>query len=236
MTMKRDFSVLGVGLNSLKMDEVLELIITGLEKGEERYYIVTPNPEILVLANDDSEYKRVLNGAKLALVDGIGVVFAAYLLGYPIRGRVHGVDLLEKLVDRLSEKTATTGYLGAGPGVAEGTADCLRKKYPGIKIVFATDQLVDVNKMPKTDILFVALGSPKQEFWIRDNIDKLPVKVVIGVGGAFDFISGKVRRAPLIIRRLGLEWLFRLVIQPWRIKRQLSLIRFVLLVIKEKIS
>ena len=88
---------------------------------------------------------------------------------------------------------------------------------------------------PKTDILFVAFGSPKQEKWISENLSKIDVKVAIGVGGAFDFISGKVKRAPVWIRNLGLEWLFRLFIQPWRIKRQTKLAEFVLLVIKERI-
>jgi N-acetylglucosaminyldiphosphoundecaprenol N-acetyl-beta-D-mannosaminyltransferase len=91
-------------------------------------------------------------------------------------------------------------------------------------------------KSKKTDILFVAFGSPKQEIWIAENLNQLPAKVVIGVGGAFDFISGKVRRAPVFIRQLGLEWLFRLIIQPWRIKRQLKLLTFIDLVLKEKFS
>jgi N-acetylglucosaminyldiphosphoundecaprenol N-acetyl-beta-D-mannosaminyltransferase len=90
--------------------------------------------------------------------------------------------------------------------------------------------------MVSIDILFVALGAPKQEFWINKNLDKIPVKVAIGVGGAFDYISGKTPRAPTFIRSVGLEWLFRLVVQPWRIKRQLALIEFIRLVVKEKLS
>jgi len=86
------------------------------------------------------------------------------------------------------------------------------------------------------DILFVAFGAPKQEFWISENLDKIPVKIAIGVGGAFDYISGKIPRAPFFVRKLGMEWLFRLLVQPWRIKRQLSLIEFAWLVIKEKLS
>lgn len=90
--------------------------------------------------------------------------------------------------------------------------------------------------IPKVDILFVAFGSPKQEIWIYENLDKLPVKVAIGVGGAFDFLSGKIKRAPFWIRKAGLEWLFRLINQPWRIKRQLALIKFVILILKEKLT
>ena len=91
-------------------------------------------------------------------------------------------------------------------------------------------------KSKKVDILFVAFGSPKQEIWIADNLNKIPAKVVVGVGGSFDFISGKVPRAPKFVRNLGLEWLFRLIIQPWRIKRQLSLLEFIYLVIREKLT
>jgi N-acetylglucosaminyldiphosphoundecaprenol N-acetyl-beta-D-mannosaminyltransferase len=91
-------------------------------------------------------------------------------------------------------------------------------------------------KDKKVDILFVAFGSPKQEIWLSENLKKLPVKVAMGVGGSFDFISGRVSRAPRILRALGLEWLFRLVIQPWRIKRQLSLLAFIFLIFKEKFS
>jgi len=94
-----------------------------------------------------------------------------------------------------------------------------------------------INHLPSsTDILFVAFGAPKQEFWINENLQKIPVKIAIGVGGAFDYLSGKIPRAPGFIRNIGLEWLFRLVVQPWRIKRQLALIEFIWLVLKEKIN
>ena len=128
------------------------------------------------------------------------------------------------------------GFLGAGPSVAVKTAECLEKKYKGLKISMVSQEWSEELKSKKTDILFVAFGSPKQEIWIAENLNQLPAKVVIGVGGAFDFISGKVRRAPVFIRQLGLEWLFRLIIQPWRIKRQLKLLTFIDLVLKEKFS
>jgi N-acetylglucosaminyldiphosphoundecaprenol N-acetyl-beta-D-mannosaminyltransferase len=126
------------------------------------------------------------------------------------------------------------GFLGAGPHVAGLTAECLREKYPGLKINFTETEWNFEKEYPKTDILFVAFGSPKQEIWIAENLSRLPVKVAIGVGGAFDFVSGKVKRAPVFARKLGLEWLFRLIIEPWRIKRQTRLIKFIFLVCKEK--
>jgi N-acetylglucosaminyldiphosphoundecaprenol N-acetyl-beta-D-mannosaminyltransferase len=229
-------NLLGVGFTNAKEEEILEFIARGLEKQTETYYIVTPNPELLVIANTDREYKKVLNGAKLALPDGVGVILAAKLLGKPLKQRITGVDLVESICRRVADQLVTVGFLGSKPGVAELAAECLQKKYSGLRVkLVASEWQKDFNDT-KIDILFVAFGSPKQEIWINRNLHDLPVKVVIGVGGAFDFISGKIPRAPGFLRKLGLEWLFRLIIQPWRIKRQLSLINFVLLVIREKLS
>ena len=232
--MENKIFLLGIGFNNLSLDEVLEFIKKGLSKSEKKYYVVTPNPEILTISKKDEDYKKVLNGAKLALADGIGVLFASKILGKPLKEVIHGVDLTEMLCREVSKQPITVGFLGAGPHVAELTAECLREKYPDLKINFTTEEWDFKKEYPKTDILFVAFGSPKQEFWIAQNLDKLPVRVAIGVGGAFDFISGKVRRAPKLIQKLELEWLFRLVLQPKRIRRQLRLIEFIFLVFKEK--
>ncbi|HUD09643.1 MAG TPA: WecB/TagA/CpsF family glycosyltransferase [Patescibacteria group bacterium] len=228
--------MLGVGLTNVTEQEVLEFIVTGLEKQKEKYYIVTPNPELLVIADKNSGYKTILNRAKLALPDGIGVMIAARLIGKPLKARIHGVDLMENLCREVSNRPITVGFLGAGPGVAEQAAECLKKRYPRLKVGLVASEWSEALKDKKIDILFVAFGSPKQEIWIADNLKALPAKIIVGVGGAFDFISGKVPRAPKVFRSLGLEWLFRLSIQPWRIKRQLSLIKFVVLILKEKLK
>ena len=170
------------------------------------------------------------------MIDGIGVVLAAKIMGKPLKQRVTGVDFVESLCKYISKRPITAAFLGGGPRVAEKACECLQKKYSGLKTAWFSQEPNDSLLYKSTDILFVAFGSPKQEEWIAKNLDKIPAKVVIGVGGAFDFISGNVRRAPKFIRSLGLEWLFRLLIQPWRIKRQLSLIKFVYLIFKEKFS
>ncbi len=228
--------LLGVGFTNAKNDEVLEFISTGLQKSNEKYYIVTPNPELLVIAHKDRDYRNILNDAKLALPDGVGVILGAQLLGKPLKQRITGVDLVKSLCKHVSKRPITVGFLGAGPGVAEQTAECLHKLYPGLRVGLVAGEWNESLKFKKVDILFVAFGSPKQEIWIKNNLKDLPVKVAIGVGGAFDFISGKTVRSPLLLRKLGLEWLFRLTIQPWRIKRQLSLITFIRLVFREKLK
>ena len=234
--MKNKIYLLGVGLNNFTKKEVLEYILENLLKKKGKGYIVTPNPEILVIANGDKNYKKVLNLANLALPDGVGVVAGAKFLGIPLKTRITGVDLTENLCKQVAERPITVGFLGGREGIAVKTAECLKKSYPSLKVSFAGSKLDQLDKLGQLDILFVAFGSPKQEFWIAKNLPKLPVKVAIGVGGSFDFISGSVPRAPQFLREIGLEWLFRLIIQPWRIKRQLRLVEFASLILKEKFA
>jgi len=262
-------NILGVAITNATRNEILEYIVKNLENFKKRLYVVTPNPEILVIAHENPEFKKVLNRADLASADGIGVLLAAKILGKSLKERFTGVDLVKDLCKRVVGKPITVGFLGGRDSVAEKTAECLGTQYPSLKIVFAApewpselkvengklkiendtkkkSQLLrpcpwepwrsGANSQLYIDILFVAYGAPKQEIWISENLEKIPVKIAIGVGGAFDYISGRVRRAPAFIQSIGLEWLYRLVGQPWRIKRQLSLLKFIWLVIKEKVS
>ncbi len=228
--------LLGVGLSDLTQKQVLEYIVQKVRKSREKFYIVTPNPEFLVLANDDSEYKKVLNSADLALADGVGIIWASKILKKGISHRITGIELIENLCKRANDWPVTVSFLGGKPKIAERAAECLQKRHSSLKVSFAGSEISNFDKFPPSDILFVAFGAPKQEFWIANNLNKLPIKVAIGVGGAFDFISGNVPRAPKWVRDAGFEWLFRLIIQPWRAKRQLSLIKFIILVIKEKLG
>lgn len=228
--------LLGIEFTDLSREEVLEYIVKKIKKGEEKFYVVTPNPEILVLANSDSSYKKVLNSAELALADGVGVVWASKVLERPISHRITGADMMEILCKEVNDWPITVSFLGGGPKIAEKTAECLQKKHSSLKIAFVGAEMPSLSKFPPSDILFVAFGSPKQEKWIANNLKRLPIKMAMGVGGAFDFVSGNVPRAPKWIRDLGFEWLYRLIIQPWRAKRQILLIKFVFLVIAEKLG
>ena len=224
-------------IKSLRVNDTLEYLIEKVEKGKEKTFVATINPEIIMLAYADPEYEKVLKSVDLALTDGIGVVWAGKMFGKPMQARIHGVDLVERLSEAVAKKPITVGFLGGRENVAQRTADRLTQKYPGLRVSFTNSKFEIRNskfEIPRTDILFVAFGSPKQEKWIYENLPKIDVKVAIGVGGSFDFISGKVSRAPVWVRNLGLEWLFRLIREPWRIKRQLALPKFVILVLRER--
>ncbi|OGH33476.1 MAG: hypothetical protein A3J69_00010 [Candidatus Levybacteria bacterium RIFCSPHIGHO2_02_FULL_42_12] len=234
-------NVLGVGITNATENEILEYILGHWDK---KICILTPNPELIVLGRKNPLFLGILNRAQIALCDGVGLFLAAQFLGQGVKQRISGVDFMQRFCQEVSRKPITVGFLGGGPGVAERTADCLKTKYSGLKVAFTGSEWQEYNTYngyknykdyKKIDILFVAFGSPKQEEWITKNLETLPVHVVMGVGGAFDFVSGAVSRAPVWIRKIGLEWLFRLAVEPWRIKRQLALIEFILLVLKEKL-
>jgi N-acetylglucosaminyldiphosphoundecaprenol N-acetyl-beta-D-mannosaminyltransferase len=222
-------------INNMKFKEVLEYFAENAQKSSGKKFVVSINPEIIMLARKDSEFETVLKSADLALNDGVGVSIAARLFGKGLSGRVHGSDLVENVCLVIAKQPITVGFLGGKQNVAERASNCLKEKSPNLKVAFAKEEPGSNLKDLSCDILFVAFGSPKQEKWIHSNLPDLKVKVVMGVGGAFDFISGVTPRAPIWIRKSGLEWLFRLIMQPWRIKRQLALPAFVLLVLKESL-
>lgn len=240
-------SILGVAFNRGSKKDILEYFWKKLNSSAEPFYIVTPNPEMLVKAHEDDRFADVLNHAYISLADGVGIVRAADILGITGISRITGVDFMDYLCKESVEKTITVGFLGAKKSVAERASKCLIEKYSGLNVVFVDSEwsergfakareITGRKEVAKQiDILFVAFGFPKQEFWIFDNLGKIPVRSMMGVGGAFDYISGDVKRAPEFIRNIGLEWLYRLVKEPWRFKRQLALPKFVLLVLKDKL-
>ncbi len=221
-------TVLGVKIDDVNMDEAVETVLSWLKKPG-KHFIVTPNPEIVVMAQKDEEFKKILNNADLAIPDGIGLKLSGDIVC-----NIPGIELMEALIKMASENGFTTGFLGGRNEVAEKASERLQKKYPKLKISFAQSggevdeggNTPTTYHLPPTNLLFVAFGPPKQEKWVAKNLKKLDVKVAMVVGGSFDYFSGKVPRAPKWIRDLGSEWLFRLIIEPWRIKRQLALLKY----------
>jgi N-acetylglucosaminyldiphosphoundecaprenol N-acetyl-beta-D-mannosaminyltransferase len=253
--MLRKNKILGVNITNEIENKILEYLFSRIKNGKSKTFITTPNPEILIYASKHLDYQDKLNHADIALPDGIGLFFAAGVKGEQLRDRITGVDFIEILCKEASKNPISMGFLGGKGGVAELAAKRLKMKYPWINIVFVsenwsnntkiskkategkdTEKLVFNSQPVNIDILFVAYGFPKQEEWIYDNLNKLPVKVAMGVGGSFDYLSGSVARAPYLIRLIGFEWLFRLFNQPWRLKRQLALLEFVILIFKERFS
>jgi N-acetylglucosaminyldiphosphoundecaprenol N-acetyl-beta-D-mannosaminyltransferase len=206
-------------------------------------YVVTPNPEIVMRARRDAAFRTALQGAALAIPDGGGLLLAARLWGAPLREQVRGTDLVYRFAEQGAARHQRWFLLGAGPGVAEAAARRLERRYPGLLVVGthagspapADDAVAReaIRRAAPVDVLLVAYGAPGQELWMARNLPHLPVAVAIGVGGVLDYLSGRVPRAPAWLRALGLEWLFRLLVQPWRWRRQTALVRFALLVLGE---
>lgn len=225
--------ILGVRVDSTSLKEVLNIVVQRIVRGQ-KTVIFTPNPEFLVFARKNPWFKGVLNSADILLPDGIGLVLAAKILGKLLKGRVAGADLVEKLLKLADKKGWRVGVVGARRGVAgerQKQLEILRKKYPGAKI-FSLEETQNWEKK-KWEIILACQGMGKQEKWIRENLNKIPGLVFIGAGGSLDYLTGFVPRAPLFIRKIGFEWFFRLLIQPWRWKRQKSLLKFVWLLVKQ---
>jgi N-acetylglucosaminyldiphosphoundecaprenol N-acetyl-beta-D-mannosaminyltransferase len=197
-------------------------------------------------ARHNKPFRDLLNSADLATPDGVGIVVAARLLGRPVRGRATGVAIVERLAALSAEEGFGLFLLGAGPGVAEHAAQALTGRHPGVRVVGTYAGSPRAEDWPaiskrlhaaQPDALLVAYGAPKQDLWIREHHSELPasVKVAMGVGGVLDYLSGRVPLAPLLWRRLGLEWLYRLIRQPWRWRRILRVFAFGLLVLRETV-
>jgi N-acetylglucosaminyldiphosphoundecaprenol N-acetyl-beta-D-mannosaminyltransferase len=192
-------------------------------------------------AQRDSQFMTVLQGADMVLADGTGLLWAAKRQGQALPERVTGSDGIYQLAKRAAQVGWSMYLLGAAPGIAERTADILQQRYPGLHIAgtFAgtpseTDypEIAARIKSTNPDILLVAYGAPNQDLWIAKYMQDLQTPVNIGIGGAFDHVVGVRRRAPGWLIRLNLEWLWRLITQPWRWRRQLDLPRFVFSVLR----
>jgi len=235
-------SLLGIEITNSTSKEILEYIIDFLQSNKKPIYVVTPNPEIIVRATKNKAFREILNNAELALPDGVGVLLGGQIVGKPFQERVTGTDFIEAICKRVVNesksdvrKPITMGFLGAGPNVALKASECLSKKYPGLRVAFAGEEWPTSQPSEPLDILFVAFGVPKQEEWMAEHVGNIPVRVMIGVGGALDYLSGRVPRAPKVLRSAGLEWLYRLIREPWRAKRQLALVEYIWLILESKI-
>ena len=235
--------ILGVRVDCVTRSRALEAIRDYLQQHHTRQ-VVTLNPEMLMMAQRDPDLYSAIEQADLVTADGAGLLIAGRLLGLALRERITGVDLVPDLCRLAAERKEAVFFLGAGPGVATKCADSLAAAIPGLKVAGshsgspspAEEQSIcrSVNAAG-TGILLVAYGVPAEEKWIARNRQRLDVKVAVGVGGAFDFIAGRVPRAPRWMRGAGLEWVYRLWKQPWRWRRMMALPHFLALVLAQAV-
>lgn len=250
--MKDSVNILGVNIRNTDLKEAKSIVLEYLNS-EKLDTIYTPNTEIIMEAKSNQKLMKILNEGSLVIPDGIGLVHAARLKNKPLQGRVTGFDLSLEILD-LADKYGYSVYLlGGEEGIAKKASEEIMKKYPGAKIAGYHNgyfkgahinqagheeelKIIEEINASNADILFVGFGAPKQEYWIEENKSRLKTKLVIGNGGTMDVIAGKVKRAPEIYQKLGLEWLYRLLKDPKRIKRQLALPKFIITVMLNKNS
>ena len=232
--------ILGVSVNTENYDDLIPKVFENIEAGK-KSLIVAINPEKLMKAKEDPELKALLNRAEFQIPDGIGVILASKLKKGQIRSRVTGIDMMDRVVQEAATRGKRIFLYGAKPGVAEEAAARLQVMHPNIQIAgvqhgYEKDVKVvlDTINQAKPDILFVAMGSPKQEQWIEQHRDQLHPTVFQGVGGSFDVLAGNIKRAPAVFQKAGAEWLYRLLLEPSRIKRQMNLPKFLVEVYRKK--
>ena len=235
--MSDKISIRGVNFDNVSLDEATETV-AGFIEGEGTSVIHTPNSEIVQLCVEQNEYYSLINSADLIIPDGSGVILASKILGTPLsKGKVAGIELAERTLALAAERGYKVFFLGGKPGVADAAAKKMTEKYPSLNIVGTNDGyfkkageesdavVAKVNESG-AQILFVCLGVPAQEIWMRENKEKLNVKVMAGLGGSLDVFAGNVKRAPKIFIKLGLEWFYRLIKEPSRIGRMMKLPKF----------
>jgi N-acetylglucosaminyldiphosphoundecaprenol N-acetyl-beta-D-mannosaminyltransferase len=236
--MKEQF--LGVDVCGENYDELASLLLKDIDEGR-KSFIVAINPEKVMKAKEDPSLKDLLNTATYQIPDGIGIILASRLKGGRIRERVTGIDMMLNVCKMAAGNGKSVFLYGAKPGIAAEAADKLKEMYPGLTIAGVMDgyekdeqKVMDTINQANPDIIFVAMGSPRQENWIIQHMDSLAPSVYQGVGGSFDVISGKIQRAPAAFQKVGMEWFYRLMKEPWRWKRQLLLPKFLLAVMGDK--
>ena len=234
--------ILGVPVHPYTMKGAVEKILERVSQSK-KTFVVTANAEIIMMGQSDAEYMKILNNAALVLPDGAGTVWAGRKLGYEVPERVAGYDLFLNLMTEAAQKKFKVFFFGSAPGVAEEAKQKCEILYPGVSIVGCRDgyfkeednlAIVEEINNSGADLLFVALGAPKQEKWLAKFQDILKPSLLMGIGGSFDVVAGKMERAPKWMQDASLEWLFRLYKQPSRLGRMLVLPKFVIKVLRTK--
>jgi N-acetylglucosaminyldiphosphoundecaprenol N-acetyl-beta-D-mannosaminyltransferase len=236
--------ILGCRLDPVDSSEAAQRILTLAEQGCGAQ-VVTLGTEMVVYAQCDARFRSIVNESALSICDTVGLLAVARRRGAPLRERVAGVELIERICAGAAAKGVPVYFLGGAQGVAADAAATLKARFPTLLVTgthngyFRDDEtpsIVQTIAQSGARLLLVGLGSPRQEYWLAEHLRETECGAGIGVGGSFDVISGRIERAPQVVRRLGLEWLYRLVKEPWRWRRQLALPRFVWLVALDELG
>ena len=240
MQIKEPVKILDVPVHPLTMGEAVSVLEESITSGEQAF-VVTANAEIIMMCQEDASYKKIVSqDAQLVLPDGAGAVWAGRHLGYKVPERVAGFDLYCQLLDKAAQKGYKAFFFGGSPGIAEAAKAKSEELYPGVQVVgchngyFKEEEsqaIIDEINASGADMLFAALGAPKQEKWLVRYREQLKPKILMGIGGSFDVFAGKMERAPKWMQDASLEWLFRLYKQPSRFMRMMALPKFVLKVV-----
>lgn len=240
MQIKEPVKILDVPVHPLTMGEAVSVLEESITSGEQSF-VVTANAEIIMMCQEDAGYKKIVSqDAQLVLPDGAGAVWAGRHLGYKVPERVAGFDLYCQLLDKAAQKGYKAFFFGGSPGIAEAAKAKSEELYPGVQVVgcrngyFKEEEsqaIIDEINASGADMLFAALGAPKQEKWLVRYREQLKPKILMGIGGSFDVFAGKMERAPKWMQDASLEWLFRLYKQPNRFMRMMALPKFVLKVV-----
>lgn len=236
-------NILGVPVDAISYEQWMAQIQAWISQRQGPHHVCTVNPEFIMIARRDAIFMNILKRAELCVPDGVGLLWAGRRLGQPILERVTGSDGVPLIAQYAAEHGWSIFFLGAGAGIAEKAAERLRQRHPRLQVAgyysgspseAEEDRIVDLINRSGADILFVAYGAPQQDKWIARNLPRLKVGMAMGVGGSLDFIAGTTPRAPIWMREHGLEWLYRLIRQPWRLRRMLRLPRFAMCVLWQR--
>ena len=241
--MRKLIKILGVNIDRVNLEQAVERVRELISIQSQSSLIVTPNSEMLAMASEDKQLTDILNSADLATPDGIGVVIASKILGKPLEERVAGFDLITELFQEFAEEEINFYFLGGKPGIVDQAVLNLKDKYSNLNISGyhhgyldreSQEQVITEINNKDIDLLLVGMGVPLQEKFLDNNLKKLRVGAAVTVGGSFDVLAGEVNRAPLWMQKAALEWFYRLLQEPSRFGRMLTLPKFIFLVIKSK--
>lgn len=245
--MSKKVNILGIRIDNLTESECIDIIKQTLKK-KQNTKIFTPNPSIALKARKDEKMQNIINSADILIADGIGIVQASKILKDPLPQRIAGIDIGEKILEIANDEHLSLFLLGGTKNTVTTAAKKLKERYTNINIAGTHHGFFDINceynqklvnyiNISRPDIIFVCMGYPKQEMWIFQNSNKIPsLKLSIGLGGSLDVWSKKIKRAPLSFRKLNLEWLWRMIIQPKRFLNFKDIPCFYYLILLQKIK